>query len=261
MGDLRLIADGLLLGWLLLAWGAQAVLPWRLARLDTELSTGLNTGLNTERRRSGALALLPLLLTGALAAFFYVLHHPDAAIVQGLYPLGASRSGRALTVLFFALMASDLFLFLTWRRLEAAGWRIAAGLGLVFLLAATWAAELTRIGEGPESAVVPFLALVILRALAALGAAEALAPGPPLLAAAAGPGLVLYGFLLPAQLVHALGARGQWLTLTTAALLLLGARWFPAGLRRPALLGATLLAGLYLGQAARLSAELGVVRP
>jgi hypothetical protein len=257
VGGLRLIADGLLLAWLLLAWGAQAVLPWRLAGINTEL----NTELNTERRRSGALALLPLFLTGALAAFLYVLRHPDAAIVQGLYPLGASKVGRTLTVLFFALLVSDLFLFLTWRRLEAAGWRITAGFGLVFLLASSWAAELTRIGEGPESAVIPFLALVILRALAALGAAEALAPGPPRFAAAAGPGLVLYGFLLPAQLAQALGTRGQWLTLATAALLLLGARWFPASLRRPALLSAALLAGLYLGEAARISAELGVMHP
>jgi len=253
VGGLRLIADGLLLAWLLLAWGAQAVLPWRLASLGIEL--------NTEQRRAGALALLPLLLTGLLAAFFYVLSHPDAAIVQSLYPLGASRTGRVLTVLFFALLVSDLFLVSTWRRLEAVGWRIAAGLGLVFLLAASWATELMRIGEGPESALVPFLTLAILRTLAALGAAEALAPGGPLLATAAGPGLVLYGFLLPAQVVHALGSRGQWLTLATAALLLLGARWFPPGLRRPALLGAALLAGLYLGQAARVSAELGVVRP
>jgi hypothetical protein len=249
VGGLRLIADGLLLAWLLLAWGAQAVLPWRLA------------GIKTEQRRNGALALLPLLLTGALAAFFHVLRHPDAAIVQSLYPLGASRTGRALTVLFFALTVSDLCLFLAWRRLEAMGWRIAAGFGLVFLLATSWAAELTRIGEGPQGTVIPFLILVILRALVALGAAEALAPGPPRLAAAAGPGLALYGFLLPAQLAHALGARGQWLTLATAALLLLGARWFPASLRRPALLGATLLAGFYLGEAARLSGEIGVLRP
>jgi hypothetical protein len=242
-----MIADGLLLAWLLLAWGAQAVLPWRLA------------GLDSGRRQLGALALLPLLLTGALAAFFHAVRHPDAAVVQRLYPLGASRPGRALTVLFLAQAAADLLLFFTWRRLEASGWRIAAGLGLVFLLAATWAAELTRAGEGPESAFVPFLALVALRALAALGAAEALAPGPPLLAAAAGPGLLLYGLLLPAQLSHALGDHGQWLTLAAAALLLLGARWFPLPLRRPALLGATLLAGLYLGQAARLSAGLGTL--
>jgi hypothetical protein len=244
-----MIADGLLLGWLLLAWGAQAVLPWRLA------------GLDVERRRPGALALLPLFLTGALAAFFYVLRHPDPAIVQHLYPLGASRVGRALAVLFFAMTVSDLLLFLGWRRLEAAGWRIAAGFGLVFLLVATWAAELMRVGEGPESAAVPFLAMVALRALAALGAAEALAPGPPLLAVAAGPGLLLYGFLLPAQLAQVLGTRGQWLTLAAATLLLLGARWFPARLRRPALLGATLLAGLYLGQAARISQELGLPLP
>jgi hypothetical protein len=241
-----MIADGLLLGWLLLAWGAQAVLPWRLA------------GLDAERRRNGALALPPLFLTGALAAFFYVLRHPDPAVVQRLFPLASSRSGRALMVLFFALMVSDLLLFFTWRRLETAGWRIAAGFGLLFLLAATWAAELMRVGEGPESDVLPFLALVALRTLAALGAAEALAPGRPLLAAMTGPGLLLYGFLLPAQLAHALGARGQWVTLAAAALLLLGVRWLPANLRRPALLGATLLAGLYFGQAARLSSELGI---
>lgn len=241
-----LTADGLLLGWVLLAWGAQAVLPWRLAVLTPE------------RRRLWALALLPLLLTGALAAFFHVSRHPDAAVVQGLFPLAASRPGRILAVLFFALAAVDLLLFVSWRRLEAAGWRIAAGFGLVFLLAATWAAELTRAGEGPESALLAFLALVALRVLAALGAAEALAPGRPGLAMAAGPGLLLYGLLLPARLAHALGDSGQWLTLAAAALLLLGARWFPAHLRRPALLGAALLAGLYLGEAARLSQELGM---
>jgi hypothetical protein len=244
-----MIADGLLLGWVLLAWGAQAVLPWRLA------------GLAAERRRLGALALLPLLLTGALAAFFYAVRHPDAAVVQGLFPLGASRTGRTLAVLFPALAVSDLLLFLGWRRLDGAGWRIAAGFGLVFLLATAWAAELLRVGEGLESALVPLVALALLRALLALGAAEALAPGRPVLAVAAGPGLLLYGLLLPAQLAQDLGAHGQWLTLAAAALLLLGARWLPAPLRRPALLGAALLAGFYLGQAARLSAELGRLLP
>jgi hypothetical protein len=244
-----MIADGLLLGWVLLAWGAQAVLPWRLA------------GLAAERRRLGALALLPLLLSGALAAFFYAVRHPDAAVVQGLFPLGASRTGRTLAVLFPALAVSGLLLFFGWRRLDVAGWRIAAGFGLVFLLATAWAAELLRVGEGLESALVPLIALALLRALLALGAAEALAPGRPVLAVAAGPGLLLYGLLLPAQLAQDLGAHGQWLTLAAAALLLLGARWFPAPLRRPALLGAALLAGFYLGQAARLSAELGRLLP
>ncbi|MFL6262519.1 MAG: hypothetical protein ACJ76Y_22710 [Thermoanaerobaculia bacterium] len=244
-----MIADGLLLGWVLLAWGAQAVLPWRLA------------GLDPERRRLGALALLPLLLTGALAASFYALRHPDAAVVQGLFPLGASRTGRILAVLFPALAVSGLLLFFGWRRLDRTGLRIAAGLGLVFLLATAWAAELIRVGEGPESALFALILLTLLRALLALGVAEAFAPSRPVLAAAAGPGLLLYGLLLPARLAQDLSAHGQWLTLATAALLLLGARWFPVPLRRPALLGAALLAGLYLGEAARLSAELGTLHP
>jgi hypothetical protein len=244
-----MIADGLLLGWMLLAWGAQAVLPWRLA------------GLAPERRRLGALALLPLLLTGGLAAFLYATRHPDAAVVQGIFPLGASRLGRALAVLFPALAVADLLLLFTWRRLEASGWRIAAGFGLVFLLAATWAAELIRAGEGPASALFALILLTLLRALLALGAAEALAPGRPVLAAAAAPSLLLYGLLLPALLARDLGAHGQWLTLAAAALLLLGARWLPTPLRRPALAGAALLAGLYLGEAARLSVELGTLHP
>jgi hypothetical protein len=241
--DPPLIADGLLLGWLLLAWGAQAVLPWRLASRAAE------------RRRAGALALPALLVTGALAAFAWVQRHPDAALVQGLYPLGASTTGRTLAVLFAALILADALLAVGWRRLEAAGWRIAAGFGLLFLLGVSWAAELLRAGEGPESPLFALLVLTGLRALLALGAAEALAPGRPGLATAAGPGLLFYGLFLPAQLAQALGS--QWPTLGAAALLLLAARWFPPHLRRAALLGAALLAGLYLGQAARLSQALG----
>ena len=124
------------------------MLPWRLAALAPE------------RRRPWALALLPLLITGALAAFGHVQRHPDAAVVQGLYPLGASPRGGILAVLFPALALADALLAAGWRRLEAAGWRIAAGFGLAFLLAASWAAELLRVGEGPASAPLAFLALV-----------------------------------------------------------------------------------------------------
>jgi hypothetical protein len=232
---------GLLFGWLLLAWGAQAMIPWRLAALAPE------------RRRAWALALLPLLVTGALAAFALVQLQPDAALAQGLYPLGASGLGRGLAVLFAALVLADSLLATGGRGMETAGWRIAAGFGLAFLLAATWAAELLRTGEGPPSAPPAFLALFLLRGLLALGAAEAFAPGRPLLAAAAGLALPLYGLLLPASLAHALGAHGRWLTLAAASLLLLAARWLPPALRRPALLTGALLAGLCLGQATRLS--------
>jgi hypothetical protein len=240
---------GLLLAWILLSWGAQAAVPWRLAAVDPE------------RRRPWVPALLPLLATGALAAAGFVQLQPDAALAQGLYPLGASGLGRVLAVLLSALALADILIAIGWRRMEAAGWKIAAGFGLAFLLIATWIAELMRTGEGPASAPLAFLALVLLRTLLALGAAETLAPGRPLLAAAAGLALPLYALLLPAPLARALGAHGQWLTLAAASLLLLGARWLPPALRRPALLGGTLLAGLYLGQAARLSAGVGTLRP
>jgi len=241
--------DGLLLGVMLLAWGAQAVVPWRLG------------GLAPERLRPWAFSLLPLLVAGALAAFGHLQAHPDAAVVQGLYPPGASMPGRALAVLFAALVLAGALLAAGSRGLEAAGWRIAAGFGLAFLLAASWAAELIRVGEGPGSAPPVFLALLVLRTLLALGAAEALAPGRPLLAVAAGLALPLYVLLLPAPLAHALARNLQWLPLAAATLLLLAARWLPAALRRPALLAAALLAGLWLGQAAHLSEQLSAAPP
>jgi hypothetical protein len=237
---------GLTLGGLLLAWGAQAAMPWRLA------------GLGAAPRQRGALTLLPLLVAGALAAFLAIQHYPDAALAQGLYPLGASTVGRVLAVLFAAAALADALVAAGRRSLETAGWRLAAGFGATFLLAATWAAELLRIGEGPVNAPLAFLALVALRALVALGAAEALTPGRPLLAVAAGLALPLYALLLPAPLARALAAHGQWLTLAAAALLLAAARWLPPTLRRPALLAGALLAGLYLSQATHLSQTLAV---
>ena len=86
------MSDGLLLGWMLLAWGAQAAVPWRLAGVAPETAAA-----------AWALALLPLLVTGALAAFAHLQVHPDAAVAQGLYPLGASIVGRTLAVLFAAM--------------------------------------------------------------------------------------------------------------------------------------------------------------
>lgn len=241
--------DALLLSVLLLAWGAQAVLPWTLAGL---------AGLAAERRRAGALALLPLLVAGALAAFAHLQAHPDAAVVQGLYPPDASSVGRILAVLFPALVLADVLLAAGRKSLEDAGWRVAAGFGLAFLLAASWAAERLRMGEGPGSTPAVLAVLAVLRTLIALGAAEALSPGRPRLAAAAGLALPLYALLLPAPLAQSLGRHGQWLTLAAAALLFLAARWLPPNLRRPALLAATLLAGLYLGAAVKLSQELAV---
>ncbi len=243
--------DGILLGCTLLAWGAQAVVPWRLGNLAPE---------RRQRLRPWAVALLPLLAAGALAAFAYANRHPDAALAQGLYPLSASRTGMLLAVLLAALALVDLVAAGAGRSFEPAAWRLAAGFGLTFLLAASLAGELIRIGEGPESALIPLLVLAGLRLLVALAAAEALAPGRPLLAPFAGGALPLYVLLLPARLARALWGGPAAFTLGAAAVLFLAARWLPASLRRPTLGAATLLAGLLLAQAALLSQRLGVLR-
>jgi hypothetical protein len=244
------MTDALLLAWMLVAWGAVAAVPWRLA----------GEAAGSGGRRGWALALLPLLASGAFAAYGHLQIHPDAAVVQEIYPFGTSGMARIVAVLFVALALAAGFAAATWRDLEATGWRIVAGFGLVFLLAASWAGELIRTGEGPASAPLAFVALILLRTLVALGAAEAVAPGPPRLATAAGLALPLYTLLLPGPLAQALAAHGRWTPLAAATLLFLaGSRLparLPARLARAALLGAALLAGLWLAQAASLSEQL-----
>ena len=147
--------------------------------------------------------------------------HPDAALAQGLYPLGRLDRGPGLAVLFAAVALAGALLAAGWRSLEPAGWRLAAAFGLALLLAATWAAELLRTGEGPASALG-----VLRRSWSSCARWSPWAPprpslpAGPLLAVAAGLALLLYGLLLPAQLARALAAHGQWLTLAAAALLL-----------------------------------------
>ena len=241
------LLDGLLLAWMLLGWGAQAVVPWRLP------------GVDPGRRRPWAVALLPLLVTGALAAFLYIEGHPDAAVVQEIYPFTASRTGRLLAVLLPALSLVDLVAALGGSRFESAAWRLTAVFGLTFLLIASWTGELLRIGEGPEGGLIPVLILTGLRLLLALAAAETLAPGRPILAPFAGLGLVLYDLLLPSQLAKVLWRSPAAFTLGAAVLLFLAARWLPPSLRRWTLGAATLLAGLFLAQAAQLSQALAVL--
>jgi hypothetical protein len=249
--------DGLLLAWTLFAWGAQALVPWHLAgRFGGRFFED-----NPERRRPWALALLPLLATGFLAALAFAGAHPDAALVKGVYPPAASRTARLLPVLLCALALADLAAAFGWRRIEPMAWRIVAGFGLAFLLAASWAGELIRVGEGPESPAATLAVLTLLRLLLALAAAEALASGRPLFAPFAGPGLALYFLLLPSALARALEGRSALYPLSAAAALLLAARWLPASLRRPALAAGVLLAGLFLAQATVVSQGLGEALP
>ncbi len=251
---------GLVIALILALWGAQAVVPWRLRRAGVGVGDAEGNGeprrAAGDPRRRWAYAALPLLLAASLAALVYLRARPDAAFAAGLSPLLASLPGRLLALLSGALLACDLVLALGRGRLESQGWPIAAVFGLASLAAASFAAELLRVGEGPSSPLPVLLLAAACRLLVALGAGEVLAPGRPLLALLAGLALPLYLLLLPAQLSRPLVASAGWLPLAASAALFLAARFLPPRLRRPGLAAAVLLAGVFLGLAADLSQAL-----
>jgi len=109
--------DGILLAVALIAWGAQAVVPWRLRRE------------NKEGRRRWGYAALPFLLAGTLAALFYVQARPDAAIAAGLASWKAAIPVRLVALFLAALLAADLVLAFGRSRLENRGWPLAAAFG------------------------------------------------------------------------------------------------------------------------------------
>jgi hypothetical protein len=274
--------NGLLLALVLVAWGGQAVAPWRLRRAGgTGLRWLLRAGSFGRSARtvagvagprsptepgpaagtvpaepSAALtarqlwghAALPLLLAGALAALTYIHARPDAAIAAGLSPLLASLPGKILVLLLAALLGADLVLALGKGRVENLGWPLTAALGVFFLAAAAYAGELLRVGEGQRGPLPLLVAAALFRLLVALGAGEAVAPGRPLFALAAGLALPLYYLCLPFALRQEIATGGYAFTLLGAAVLFLVARWLPASLRRPAVIAAALLAGVFLAQ-------------
>ncbi len=247
------MATGLLFALILAAWGAQAAVPVRLARADEAT------------RLLWARAALPLALAGALVALVVLRADPDAALASGLAPFLGRIPGRLVALSLAALLLADLVLFAARTRLEAAGWWTVAGFGVANLAVASYAAELLRIGEGPKSPAALIAAGAACRLLVGLGAGELLLPARrgtagdgsrPVAAVAAGLALPASFLLLKVDLRAALLDTGAWLTLAAAALLFVAARWLPVRLRRPALAAAVLLAGLYFGQAAELSANL-----
>jgi hypothetical protein len=254
------VLDGLLMTVVLLAWGTQAVVPWRLAGRHAG-KTGNETVNEADNapdpsRRLWAYAVLPLYAAGFVAVLSWAQTHPDATVAAGLVPLTASPWGRALAILAVALLAAALVTVVGWRRLEDAGWRILGGFGLAALAATCLVAELVRAGEGPASPLPVAAAAAACRLLVALAAGETLAPwraGRPLLALAAAPAFAAWFFVIPVALSDALVRSGAPLTAAAAAVLFLGARWLPASLRRPALAAAALLAGLFFAQAAAVS--------
>jgi hypothetical protein len=232
----------------LVAWGSHAVVPWRLARGPAA------------RQHAWRLAAPLLLAAGVLAFALDVGLHADRAVAAGLGRLPAgSRLGLELAGCALALAAGDVAIFAARARLEAAAWRLAAGLALPALVVVTWAAELLRAGEGPLAAPPAALAAVACRALAALAAAELLAPGPPRWAPFAPLALGGYLLALPPLLTRALESQGDLLTLAAAALLLGTARWLPGRWRSIALAAGGLLAGLFFARAAALSEVLSVL--
>jgi len=251
---MTMLADALLLFVLLVAWGAQATVPWRLA--GSPALPPADGGGGSPRRRVWRFAGLPLALAGMVAAYALANRNPDAAVAVPLVPLTASYPGAALAVLVPALVAVALLGALAGDRLGAAGERLAAAVGLAACAATAWAGELLRTGEGPDASAPRLALLVGCRLVLMLAAGELLAPGRPRWAAAGGIALLAYLPLLPAELRGVLWSQGMPLTVLAAALLLLLARWLPGPLRPPALAAGLLLAAVVLTQAGHVSQAL-----
>lgn len=233
---------------LLLGFGAHAVVPWRLARGPAR---------GQEAWRRGA---TPLLLAAVLATVAQVAAHPDRAVAVGLLALPwGNYPAQVLSVVTVALLATDLLLAAAGPRLEAAGWRLAAALGAAAALAASWLAELLRIGAGPAGPTSLVAAATACHLLMALGCGELLAPGQPRWAPAAGVAAAAYPFCLHPALRLRLWQGGDVLTLAAAALLLGACRWLPRRLVRPALGAGAVLAALALARAADLSEALSAL--
>jgi hypothetical protein len=255
------LLDALCLIAVLMGWGAQAAVPWRLAAAlplmgESGASAAAPAGAAAGSWRAWRLAAMPLAVAGLVAAAALASRNPDATVAGHLMPLTASTPGRLLAVLVPAMLGAVLVGSLAGRRLDRQGLRLVAAFGAVTLGAAAWAGELLRTGEGPVSPGWRLLLLASCRLVIALAAGEILASGRPLWSAAAGVALAVYLPLLPATLRGLLWAEDLQLTCAAAALLLAAARWLPPALRRPALATGVLLAAIVLAQAGRVSQTL-----
>ncbi|MFN7941724.1 MAG: hypothetical protein U0X73_08995 [Thermoanaerobaculia bacterium] len=230
---------------LALAFGLHAESPWRLARAPEP------------SRRLWALAALPALLAATILAWVHLAYHPDAALAWGITPLAtdSSRGTRILAILVGALLALDVTLFFSWRSWEPAAWRFATLFGWAALLALVWILEQLRIGDGP----LPPLSWIVLSTAGRLplplaAAAAARRTARSFWWTAAGLGLPLSFAYYHPDLRLAL--RPDLPALAAASLLLLGAAFLPARLRRPAAAAGVLIAILFLVLAANVSESL-----
>lgn len=255
-------ALALALQWVVL--GLHVLLPWRLARIATRpvppspespaSPTPPATIESPDRRQLWAMLAAPLLLAAALAGVLTLNVRLDAALAWGLRWPPASLPALVLGFAGLATFLSDLILFAGFRKLEPAGWRIAAGLGGILLLAASVTGELLRTGRGPSAGLAGLAIAALCRIPLALAAAEAISGPVRRIAALAGVALPLSLLAFPPGLRSALGA--DLATLGAATLLLLAARFLPPSLRRPATLAGVLLAALFLDRTADLQVML-----
>lgn len=239
------LLGALLAAWNLVVFGLHVLAPWRLA----DGSEG--------RRRQWALAAPAALVAALLWSIVHVARQPDEAAAWGWgLPFGASPVSAFLLVAVGALLLTDLVVAAGWSRLEPAAWRTAAAIGIVGAAAHALGAELLRAGWGPAPASgVELSALIALRLILALAAAELALGSPRRWTPIAGPALLGILALWPHAQRAAL--RRETLTLLAAALLLVVARLVPPRWRRTTGALGLALALLFLERAAEVSRILG----
>jgi len=228
----------------LIVWGAHALVPWRFAAEEEA------------RRRRWALAALPAAGLSVVVTAAALRVAPDAAVAWRLHDVEAGVLPTILLALALGgAILGDLILAIGWRGFEPVAWRVLAALGALALAAVTLASELVRIGWGPVPPTWALLGAAGLRLLLALAAAEAVLGPPTLMTSAGGLGLAGAVALWPTPLVAALGT--DRLTLYSAVLLLLLARFVPRRLRRPTAVAGLVLAVLFLVRAGEVSQAQG----
>lgn len=250
-------ALALALQWTIL--GLHVLVPWRLAREVGGASGPLAEASGpmpelADRRRLWALIATPLLLAAALAGLFTLGVRLDAALAWGLSWPPRSLPSLALVAAGLSVGLANLLLLAGHRKLEPAGWRIAAGLGGALLVAASLAGELLRLGRGPGAGLAGIACGALVRVALALAAGEAAAGKVRGFATMAGLALPFLLTALATPVEATLGA--DFLTLGAATLLLLAARFLPASLRRTAAFAGILLAALFLDRTGDLSTAL-----
>ena len=232
----------------LLVWGAHGVVPLALGSASSEA------------RRFWRLAALPAALTATLLTIVSLARQPDVALAVGFGPsLPTTWPARVVVAFLLLGLLGDAALLLREPR-TASDWRAAAALGLTGAVGAAALGELTRIAD-QGTFWTTFFAGVACRLVVGLAAGEAFVARRPRWGIPAALALATYPFLLPANGGAVFVRSSDMLTLLASAAILAAARFMPQRLRRPALIGAALLAALALTRLQVLSGAFNQLTP